>query len=155
MNSVKYLDRALKELEIKNDLQLSKTLGWSNSRISQYRTGKYVMDNEACLEIALLLNTDPMELIRAADIDRAERAGKKSKWLEISRQTSIAFGVGAITLVTLFLTPDNAQAREKLLSSNEDFILCKMGRKLLAWLGATITCKIGNHYKYRACGGSI
>ncbi len=110
MKSVEFIDQALAKGQHKNDFALSKKLEWSSGKISQYRTGKRIMDNEACIALALEIGIDPMKIIMAADIDRAERAGQHSLWEVFSRRTSLAAAILLCVVVNLFLTPTPAEA---------------------------------------------
>ncbi len=114
MKSVKYLDELMKAKNLKNDAELARYLDWATSKISQYRTGKRMMDNEACLAIALKLGIDPLKIIMAADIDRAERAGQHSLWEVFSQRTATTTASAALALaigvVTLFVTPTPSEA---------------------------------------------
>lgn len=118
MKSVAYLDRLIEAKGFKNDLALAKAMGWPSSRMSQYRTGKRVMENETCVQIALELGMEsPLPIIMAADMDRAERAGQRSLWEVFSRRmatpaapATLAALVAVIASVTNFVTPSTAQA---------------------------------------------
>lgn len=95
----------------KTDKQLADWLEVSAVSISSYRSGARFMDNEKCVKLALELNIDPMLVIMATDMDKAARHGQKSLW-EIFSQRTAATVASALIFggVTLFLTPDNAQA---------------------------------------------
>ncbi len=114
MQSVKYLDQAISTLGLKNDSALAKHFGWSSGAMSQYRAGKRVMDDEACLAVAMALELDErqtMRLLMAAGMDRAEKAGQQSLWSVFSqRMAATAASALLATGVTLFLTPENAEA---------------------------------------------
>jgi hypothetical protein len=111
MKSVKYLEQVKSRHGLKNDLALANHLNWTSGKISQYMTGKRVMDDEACLAIALQLGINPMEVIGAACIDRAEKTGQKSLWeVFMSRTAATAAGALLVTGVNLFLTPGDANA---------------------------------------------
>lgn len=111
MKSVKYIDMALQKGGHKNDFALSKKLGWGSGQISNYRSGQRVMDDEACLALALELNIDPLEIIGAACVDRAEKSGKKSLWeVFMSRTAAATATVLVASGVNLFLTHGNAEA---------------------------------------------
>ena len=115
MRSAKYLDQLKQEKNLKNDVALCKELGWSSARMSQYRSGKNIMDNEACIALAIALNIDPMKIIMECDIDRAEKSGQKSLWeVFISRtQTVKTAGVSALlcfVFVINFMTTQEAKA---------------------------------------------
>lgn len=110
MKSVKYLDLLKEKLGLKNDLALSNHLGWNSGKISQYRNGKRVMDDEACLAIAIALDLNPMEIIGAACLDRAAQTGQKSLWEVFMSRTTATAASAVIAFVTLFVTPEKANA---------------------------------------------
>lgn len=81
MLSVRFLDAVIERHGLKNDRKLAEYLGVAQSSVSQYRTGKRIMDNEMCLRVAEALEKEsPLPIIMAADIDRAEKAGEPSLW---------------------------------------------------------------------------
>src|SRR5690606_17577269 len=94
----------------RNDAELAAKLGRTKAAISQYRSGKSIMDNETCVALALELGIDPMPIIMAADIDRAERNGQKSLWEVFSKRMALAPAILAVASVNLFLTPAPAEA---------------------------------------------
>lgn len=111
MHSVKYIDMAVKQCGYRNDSALAKKLGWSSGAISMYRSGKRVMDDEACLALALELGISPLEIIGAACLDRAEKSGQKSLWeVFMNRAAMTAGAVLVASGVNLFLTPAPANA---------------------------------------------
>lgn len=124
MKSLKFLDQLKNEQELKNDVAICKLLGWSSGQISQYRSGKRIMDNEACLALALELKIDPLLVIMAADIDRAERSGQHSLWEVFSRRATQTASVALFGAVTLFVTPTPSEAAPVLQSKTAIFILC-------------------------------
>ncbi|WP_286758205.1 helix-turn-helix domain-containing protein, partial [Ralstonia sp. RL] len=110
MRVEKYLDDAITRHGLKNDTALAKLLGVRQNAVSQYRSGTRTMDNEMCLRLAQLLDMEnPMPIIMAADMDRAERAGQRSLWEVFSPRMAhsglmavlVALGLG----VTNFVTP--------------------------------------------------
>jgi len=129
MRSEIYFDRLIEKKGLKNDLGLAKHMGWSSGRMSQYRTGKRIMDNEMCVQIAMELEMEsPLPIIMAADMDRAERAGQKSLWevfsprMAGSAAATIALAVGAG--VTNFVTPTTLQAFNHAIAAGQRFALC-------------------------------
>lgn len=117
MKSVKFLDELAGQNNLKNDNQIAVFMGWQSGTVTNYRKGRRVMDNEACLAVALKLGIDPIRIIMAADIDRAERAGQHSLWEVFTQRTSIAASVLVAASVTFFVTPQNAEAAPRLDSS--------------------------------------
>lgn len=112
MKSLKYLDK-LKEKTGMNDAEISRSLKISKAAISQYKSGARIMDDETCLAIALALDINPMEVIGAACIDRAEKSGQKSLWEVFTMRTAqgISAALCLLLAVTLFLTPSTGEAR--------------------------------------------
>lgn len=115
MKSAQYLDQVKKKLNVHTDKELAEYFELTKAAISQYRSGARIMDHEMCLAVGLALGMDrqqAMEIVIAADIDRAERAGQKSLWSVFSeRMAATAATVAIASAVTLFLTPQNAEAR--------------------------------------------
>ena len=128
MRSAKYLDQLKQEKNLKNDVALCKELGWSSARMSQYRSGKNIMDNEACIALALALNIDPMKIIMECDIDRAEKTGQKSLWENfLMRAAQNASAVLCLAVfVNLFLTPLPAKAATMRVSEGEQYTCYKL-----------------------------
>ncbi|WP_253760358.1 helix-turn-helix domain-containing protein [Ralstonia solanacearum] len=115
MRVEKYLNEAIARHGLKNDTALAKLLGVRQNAVSQYRSGTRTMDNEMCLHLAQLLDMDnPMPIIMAADMDRAERAGQHSLWEVFStRMASSATAALLLVLVasaTNFVAPSAAKA---------------------------------------------
>jgi hypothetical protein len=124
MKSNKYLDDIIQKFNLKNDAELARHMNWATSKISQYRTGKRMMDNDACLEVAMQLDIDPIKVIMASEIDRAEKTGQHSLWQVFSSRTSIAASVLAMVAVNLILTPTPSEAATVLKPAPVVFILC-------------------------------
>ncbi|CAG9182969.1 hypothetical protein LMG23992_04872 [Cupriavidus laharis] len=123
MRIEKYLDALMEAESLRTDKQLAELLGVRPNTVSQWRNGTRTVENEMCLRIAQALNMDdPMPVIMAADMDRAERAGQRSLWEVFSRR--MVQGAAPATLavlvasVTNFVTPTPAQAAPALDSSS-------------------------------------
>ena len=111
MRSVKYLEQVKTKYGLKNDLALAKHLGWTSGRVSQYMSGKRVMDDESCLALALQLEIHPLEIIGNACIDRAEKVGKTSLWESFMAKAAMTAGAVLVASgVNLFLTTGDANA---------------------------------------------
>lgn len=111
MKSVKFLEQVKAQYGLKNDRQLATHLNMTSGTISQYMSGKRIMDDEACLAVALQLDINPLQVIGAACIDRAEKTGQKSLWeVFMSRTAATAAAVLVASGVNLFLTPESANA---------------------------------------------
>jgi transcriptional regulator with XRE-family HTH domain len=110
MKSVKFL-LALQQKKGLTDTALAELLGISQPAVSHYKNGRRIMDDEACLAVAMALEVDPLQVIGAACIDRAEKTGQKSLWeVFMARTAATAAAVLMVSFVNLFLTPSNAEA---------------------------------------------
>ena len=114
MKSVKYLIQLKEQRGLKNDRQLAQFMGKTSGTISQYMTGQRVMDEETCLAVAMALEFSEhqtMQVMMAAGMDRAEKSGQQSLWAVFSqRMAATTASALVLTGVTLFLTPDSANA---------------------------------------------
>lgn len=111
MKSAQYLDQVKSKLGLHADKDLAEHFKVTKAAISQYKSGARIMENEMCLAVALTLEIDPLKVIMAADIDRAERSGQSSLWSVFSeRMATVAASALLVVGVTGFLTPQNAEA---------------------------------------------
>ncbi|MDQ7981957.1 Cro/Cl family transcriptional regulator [Paraburkholderia sp. SARCC-3016] len=111
MKSIKYLDALGTQKNLHSDADLARYLGCSKGAISNYRHGNRVMENDLCLRVALELGMDnPLPIIMAADMDRAEKAGQQSLWeVFLPKMTGISAAL-VFAIVTNFVTPSPAHA---------------------------------------------
>lgn len=129
MKSAKYLDALKQKHGLKNDSELAELLGVAQNSVSQWRNGKRFMDNETCLQLAQLLDMDnPLPIIMAADMDRAERAGQHSLWevftTRMAHSGLVAILIALLAGVTNFVTPTPAQAHSYAISRADQCLLC-------------------------------
>lgn len=129
MRVEKFLDAVIERHSLKNDTALAELLGINKSAVSHYRTGRRTMDNEECLRLAQLLDMDnPMPIIMAADMDRAERQGQRSLWEVFSPRMAHSATAAILVLVaagvTNFVTPSSAQASSHAIAAGQRFALC-------------------------------
>ncbi|QVX38327.1 Cro/Cl family transcriptional regulator [Ralstonia solanacearum] len=129
MKSSKYLDALIQKQGLKNDRALAAYLDVGTNTISQWRTGTRSMDHEMCLKLALALEMEnPLPIIMAADMDRAERAGQHSLWevfsMRMAHSGLVAILVALLASVTNFVTPSPAEAAPLSHSTGQRFVLC-------------------------------
>ncbi|BBB66838.1 hypothetical protein UNDYM_2585 [Undibacterium sp. YM2] len=144
MKSAKYLEQIKAKHGLSNDRQLALHLKKSTGTISQYMNGTRVMDDEMCLAIALDLGINPIEIVGAACIDRAEKSGQKSLWeVFMTRMAATASALLLCFSVNLFVTLEKAEAAPVLgyshVDESENFILCKMTSRMKAWIPLKIS----------------
>jgi transcriptional regulator with XRE-family HTH domain len=134
MKIEKYLDAVIERHGLKNDAELAELLGVNKSGVSHYRTGRRMPDNEACLRIAQALDmADPLQVIMAADLDRAERAGQRSLWEVFSRRMAPATAPATLAVlaasVTKFVTSPPLQASADAVTKAVQSLLCQIARR--------------------------
>lgn len=142
MRIEKYLDQAIERHGLKNDSKLAEMLGVVQSAVSHYRTGRRTADNEVCLRLAQLLEMEnPLPIIMAADMDRAERAGQHSLWEVFSTRMAASNATAALLLVlvasaTNFVAPSPAsRAVEPFDSSTIIVMLNRRRHRIHEWRG--------------------
>src|SRR6266481_477373 len=110
MRSVKYLKDVKEKHLLENNSRLAEHLGIKANTVSQYLSEQRIMDNEVCLRVAAALDMDnPLQVIMAADMDRAEKAGQHSLWEIFLPKMAGVSALLAIAFVTNFVTPSPAQ----------------------------------------------
>lgn len=132
MKSVKFLETLQSEKNL-NDSEVAQLLKKSKSSISQYKSGARVMDEEMCLALAMELDIDPLKIIAAAGMDRAEKSGQKSLWEVFMMRTQAVSkasvsAVLALVFVINILTPTEAKAAPAMNSTNDSVYIMSNGR---------------------------
>ena len=118
MRIEKYLDAVMTAKGFTQDKELAHWLRVTAPAISQYRKGVRTMSNEQCVAIALELKIDPLQVIMATDLDKAERAGQKSLWEVFSQRmaTTAASVILTVVAASTLLSPSDVNANNR--SSN-------------------------------------
>ncbi len=129
MHSVKYLERLRQKMGDPTNLEVAEKLKVTQGAVSHYLTGRRIMDDETCLAVALQLEIDPMQVLGAAFLDRAEKTGQKSLWeVFMNRAAATAGAVLVASSVNVFLTPNPANAASMRVSEgavSTDYRLCE------------------------------
>lgn len=83
-----YIDAVKAAYSLTSDYQLAKKLGENTSRISTYRTGTCVMNDEMAIKIAYLLDLNPLAVLSDAHIEYETKRGNDSLvmfWQEVRK----------------------------------------------------------------------
>ncbi|WP_197335767.1 helix-turn-helix domain-containing protein [Ralstonia solanacearum] len=135
----KYFDQLRAQRGLTSDNQVGELLGVAGNAVTQYRKGDRKMDNEACLRLAQLLELEnPLPVIMAADMDRAERHGQRSLWEVFSTRmagsATAALLLVVVAGVTNFVTPSAAKAAPLSHSEGRPVYLMLNFRRAMVWL---------------------
>ncbi|MCA1930916.1 helix-turn-helix transcriptional regulator [Rheinheimera sp.] len=88
MKTVEYIDALIAAYLLESDYQLAKKLGESRARISQYRTGRNIMDDDFAIKTAYMLDLNPLAVLADAHIEREMKRGNNSMvifWEEVKK----------------------------------------------------------------------
>lgn len=91
MNTLDYLAACKARLGIESDYALAKRLGVAQSSVSNYRTGRSRIDDDVALTIAEILQINPLEVIAAANAERAKTPEQKARWTALMEKFSVSF----------------------------------------------------------------
>jgi len=112
-----YLDSVKAKKHFSSDYQLAKFLGESPTRLSNYRTRGSAFDDEMAVKVADVLGIDPMEVIIAANLQRAKRPEQKEFWQRVGQRFSALLLTVSIGLISFSVTtPQPVQAADSVQS---------------------------------------
>jgi transcriptional regulator with XRE-family HTH domain len=79
--TIEFLDAVKEKLGIESDYGLAKRLGFSLSTVSNYRTGRRILDDDAALIVAQALDVHPFNVIAAVNAERAKTPEMRARWM--------------------------------------------------------------------------
>lgn len=89
--TIEFLDAVKVKLGIASDYALAKQLGFPLSTVSNYRTGRRALDDDAALVIATALECHPLQVIAAANAERAKTDEQRQRWSSVAEKFSVSF----------------------------------------------------------------
>lgn len=95
MTTNEFLDAVKQRHGFKSDYELSKALGVKQQTISSYRVGRTSMDPMMAAKVAELLAMNPLEVIAAAEAERAKDEKTKGFWMRYAAALLVAVGVSS------------------------------------------------------------
>lgn len=78
--TVEYLDAIKARLNLPSDYAVAKALHLTRAAVSKQRLGHNVFDDTTALRVAEILDVDPMEVIAAANAERARDDETRRLW---------------------------------------------------------------------------
>lgn len=110
--TIKFMD-ALAARYNATDYRIGKMLGKSTGAISNYRTGRSTFDAKTCVQVAELLELEPLEVIAAVEADRARTEDDRGWWRAQLKRIAIPTTVPAVAAALVagaLLSPGEARA---------------------------------------------
>lgn len=89
--TIEFLDAVKEKFGIESDYALAKRLGFPLSTVSNYRTGRRVLDDDAALAVALALGLHPFTVIASANAERAKTPEQRARWSGVMEKFSASF----------------------------------------------------------------
>jgi transcriptional regulator with XRE-family HTH domain len=89
MNTLEYLAACKKRLGIESDYALAKALGVSQQAVSSYRSGNSKINDDVALTVAEILDVNPLQVIAAANAERAKTDEQRARWTGLMEKFSI------------------------------------------------------------------
>jgi hypothetical protein len=80
--TLQYLDELKRAAGVESDYAVAKVLRITASAISRWRTLNITFDTQVATKVARILSIDPLEVIAAAQYERAKTDEKKAFWKE-------------------------------------------------------------------------
>ncbi|CAJ8531352.1 helix-turn-helix domain-containing protein [Burkholderia pseudomallei] len=122
--TVEYLDAIKVRLDLPSDYAVAKALGLTRAAVSKQRLGHSVFDDTTALRVAEILGVDPMEVISAANAERARDEETRRLWERAWGKVTGATAVVAIAAgIGLSAAPSTAKASPV---RNDGLILCQI-----------------------------
>lgn len=102
-----FLDAVKTKHGLTSDYQLAKFLGWSQQRITKYRTGKSpTFDDEAAAQVAAALDLDAAYVMACMAAQRAKTDASRKTWEKAARLLGGTTAAALIFACALTLAPD-------------------------------------------------
>lgn len=91
MNTLEYLAACKTRLGIESDYALAKALGVTQQAVSSYRSGNSKINDDVALRVAEILHLHPLQVIAAANAERAKTEEAKARWMGVMEKFSVSF----------------------------------------------------------------
>lgn len=91
MNTIDYLRAVKAQCGISSDYALASRLGVTRSAVSKMQQGETSFSDDVALTVAEILQIHPMEVIAAANAERAKTPEQKARWIGLMEKFSVSF----------------------------------------------------------------
>ncbi|WP_423197158.1 HTH cro/C1-type domain-containing protein [Cupriavidus sp. H19C3] len=89
--TLEYVDAVKVRLDLPSDYAIAKALCVSRQAVSQYRQGKAAFDDLTAVRVAEILGLNPMEVIAAANRERAKSDDARRVWTGLFDRFAVNF----------------------------------------------------------------
>ncbi len=113
MKPAEYVQAAVKAKGLKSAYALSKETGISESRFSNWKSGKEWPDNKACAVLAEILQIDPLKVIADIEAQKAKNEEDAKFWRSIQKKAAAVLMPVALGFATNVFTPTPAEAAQQ------------------------------------------
>ena len=111
--TIQYLDAYKAKLHLASDYAAAKALGITRAAVSKYRNGHGGFDDETAVRLAEALEINPLEVIAAANGERARDDNSKRFWERVwgkSTGAATTASVAAVFILGLAAAPSPANS---------------------------------------------
>ncbi|WP_314434655.1 helix-turn-helix domain-containing protein [Massilia timonae] len=91
MNTMELLEAVKVRRGIASDYALAKALGVSQPTVASYRAGNSRISDDVALTVAEILHLHPLQVIAAANAERAKTPEQKARWTDLMEKFSVSF----------------------------------------------------------------
>lgn len=91
MNTIELLEAVKNRRGIVSDYALAKVLGVSQPTVASYRSGNSRISDDVALTVAEILQLHPLQVIAAANAERAKTPEQKARWTSLMEKFSVSF----------------------------------------------------------------
>lgn len=152
--AAEYLDALMALKNITSDYQLAKALSVTRSTVSRYRCGHATFDDVVAVRVAEMLGVEPLEIIAAANHQRAKRPEAKKIWERIAKSAAAATIALVFVGISLFGgSPANAASRQFFSAGNMYYT--KLRRWIVRLFMALDPCRFNYCNRPRLILGSV
>ena len=103
--SNEYLNAALEKLALGSDARAAKEMGILKSSLSEYRSGKRIMDDFTAAKVAKILEIHPFEIIAMCNEEREKTEERRAFWRGFrSEVAGIRTQIGHATIKAMIVT---------------------------------------------------
>jgi transcriptional regulator with XRE-family HTH domain len=114
-STLQYLDELRAKLDLPSDYAVANLLGVTRAAVSKWRQGRTTFDDLTACRVADALGVDPMEIIAAANFERADNERARAVWQTMWGKAAgtIALSLTACAVGALAVVPSPVRASEQ------------------------------------------